>query len=443
MSPPRAKKKQPAKRHANREGNPWERGDGRWTARVYPPKGSIDADPQYVYGRDRDECVAKRDALRARLAAGIADPEDADITLGELFERWLTETLDEYLLSGDLAENTVESYRQNARLHICPYLGHIRLLALTAPMVRQWQARLLRKPSAHAPGGKAAPLSVRTVTYCRAILHAAIADAIRDERAGLERNVVDLVKPPKDRDGDGEPDVITPEEASALLLAMAQDDLWCYWLFCFALGSRRGEGLGVRWEDLDRRNRIWRPRHQVQRLKGPADPETGERGKSRLMLVPLKSKSSRQPVAVPVYLIEALALHEQQQNGVRMTAAAWSDLGLIFCTGVGTAIEPRTASRKWAAVCKAAGLRRTVGIHGLRHACASYLLKAGVDLKTVQAALRHSRMTTTMIYLHALEAVPFGAADAMDGILNALAPKPQKEPLRSALRSGDHLEAAG
>ena len=67
-------------------------------------------------------------------------------------------------------------------------------------MVREWQDRLCRKPSGR-PRRKLRkgetelppppPLSPRTVAYCRAILHKALEDAMRDEAAGLERNVVD------------------------------------------------------------------------------------------------------------------------------------------------------------------------------------------------------------------------------------------------------------
>jgi integrase len=61
-----------------------------------------------------------------------------------------------------------------------------------------------------------------------------------------------------------------------------------------------------------------------------------------------------------------------------------------------------------------------IRLHDLRHACASYLLAAGVDLKTVQATLRHANLATTERYLHALQEVPRAAADAMDEILTVL-----------------------
>jgi hypothetical protein len=85
-----------------------------------------------------------------------------------------------------------------------------------------------------------ATLSPRTVAHCRAILHKAIEDARRDETAGLHRNVVDLVDPPGKRQGKSRQKAkptLSPEQVSALLIAMSQDRLWCYCFIAFAPGS--------------------------------------------------------------------------------------------------------------------------------------------------------------------------------------------------------------
>jgi integrase len=64
---------------------------------------------------------------------------------------------------------------------------------------------------------------------------------------------------------------------------------------------------------------------------------------------------------------------------------------------------------------------RRVRIHDLRHAAATYLFAEGVDLKVVQATLRHTRLSTTSdIYTHVLEEVQRGAADSMDTVLGDL-----------------------
>lgn len=407
----------PAGARPNREGKPWKRKDGRWQARAYPPAGGIDTRPRYVYGKTRAEAKRKAGELEATLARGV--PSDPGQTVADAFHRWLTVTLPQYVRAGDIAQSTADSYADNARLHILSRrdgIGHVKLTELSAATVRDWQDRLGRKRQAR--GGAPRTLSPRTVAYCREILHKMIADAIRDETAGLGRNVVDLVKPPKRRAA--EPDILTPDEVSALLTAMADDRWWCYWLVAFLLGFRRGEGLGMRWGDLDLERRIWTPGMQVQRQRGDPDPATGKRGKGRLVARELKTRASRERVALPAAAVEALAQWQREQRKARMAAVAWADLDLVFTTGIGTAVEPRNINRQWEKVRARAGIARPARLHDLRHACASYALHGGADLKTVQRMLRHARISTTGVYVHALEDVPRAGADVMDRVLEGL-----------------------
>jgi integron integrase len=47
-----------------------------------------------------------------------------------------------------------------------------------------------------------------------------------------------------------------------------------------------------------------------------------------------------------------------------------------------------------------AGIAKPVTCHSMRHAFASHLLRANVDIRTVQSLLGHQEVTTTMIYTH-------------------------------------------
>ena len=62
--------------------------------------------------------------------------------------------------------------------------------------------------------------------------------------------------------------------------------------------------------------------------------------------------------------------------------------------------DPCSAQRAYYRAREQAGITKTGGIHGLRHAFATHLLEAGVDLATLAKLLGHGHLSTTQRYLH-------------------------------------------
>jgi|GEM_PF-991235 len=60
--------------------------------------------------------------------------------------------------------------------------------------------------------------------------------------------------------------------------------------------------------------------------------------------------------------------------------------------------KPDGISHKWIKLMKKLGISGR--LHDLRHTTASYLVMAGVDIRTIQTILGHSDITTTQIYAH-------------------------------------------
>ncbi len=333
------------------------------------------------------------------------------MTVGAYLQHWAEQTLAARLQSGQLSAATVSSYRDQVRLHLVPDLGHLALSSLSVPQVRSWLSR-----KKEVPGRRGKLLSARSVAYQHAVLRAALSDAVRDEL--VSRNVALLVQPSRGKKRAAAP--LTPAEVGELIHAAEGMRLRPLWLVLVGLGLRRGEALALRWDDLDLAAGTVPAHRSLQRLRdGEPDAVTGRR-KGRLVESMTTKTGQDVVLALPATLSAELEAHRVTQLKERLAAAAWVDAGLVFTTGVGTAIEPRNVNRAWAALCEKAGVR-PVRVHDQRHTAASLLLAQGVDMKVVQTTLRHTRLSTTAdVYTHVREEVQRAAASRMDDLLRQL-----------------------
>ena len=199
---------------------------------------------------------------------------------------------------------------------------------------------------------------------------------------------------------------LTEQEARALLAAVRQDRLYAAYALALGLGLRRGELLGLRWEDVDLDEATLIVRRSLQRLNG------------RLVLVEPKTKRSYRQVALPRLCVEALKERRERQEEERAGAIVWLDeWGLVFTTKLGTPIEPRNLLRHFYGLCERLDLPR-LRFHDLRHSCASLLLVRGIDAPTIMETLGHAVIHTTMQYAHVAPPSLRRAAATMDDLLD-------------------------
>ena len=138
----------------------------------------------------------------------------------------------------------------------------------------------------------------------------------------------------------------------------------------YATGMRASECLGLRLEEVN--------------LSAGYVICTGKGRKQRLV-----------PVGV-----EALQWLRKYLRDVRPLATRRRDSGHVFVNQRGRPLSRQTL---WIIVRRAAlaaGARRRISPHVLRHCFASHLLEGGADLRSVQTMLGHADISTTQIYTH-------------------------------------------
>jgi site-specific recombinase XerD len=64
----------------------------------------------------------------------------------------------------------------------------------------------------------------------------------------------------------------------------------------------------------------------------------------------------------------------------------------------GLHLTPRQVTRLFHETVEAAGIRKKLTLHALRHSFATHLFDRGVDIRTIQALLGHEKLETTARY---------------------------------------------
>ena len=171
-------------------------------------------------------------------------------------------------------------------------------------------------------------------------------------------------------------------------------------------GLRRGEAIGLRWEDVDLDGRCL---FIVQQI-------TEVRGKS-LVGTP-KTKRGARLVPIDDDTVAMLRRHREGQEIERVAwGPAWNDAQLVFTRENGLPLRPEYATRHFQALAGAAGLP-PIRLHDLRHTNASLALAAGVEMKVVSERLGHSQISVTAdLYTHVSRGLGQDAADRISQAL--------------------------
>jgi integrase len=291
--------------------------------------------------------------------------------------------------------STLHSYSRLVDLHVVPRIGPVALQQLTAPMLNAYYADLIEGGRSDGTSG----LSPTTVLYIHRVLRMAMSDAAA--WGYVTRNVVDQARPPR-KASQAERTMSTWEPAQVRRFLEYVADDWLYTVYDLAAttGMRRGEVLGLRWQDVD----LDAGRLQVTQQLTTTD--------YRLSFGPPKTDRGRRTVPLSASTVAALRVQRRRQTEARLQVGpAWVDTGLLHTKADGGPVHPDYVAGAWRRHLKATGLP-VIRFHDLRHTFATNALRAGVPAKVVSDILGHATVAFTLdTYTHA---VPSMQTDAID-----------------------------
>jgi integrase len=331
----------------------------------------------------KKEADAFAQQVGAELLTGVHVADSASITVAEAAGLWL-----ESARQRGLEPCTLVNYEEHTRLHIIPYIGSIKLTALTVAAVRAFEDRLHQE-------GRSTDMARRILISLGGIL----GDAL--DRGLVGKNVVrDRSRARKGHDRQQRHrrrleigrDIPTQEEIRKILAA-ATGQAHALLATAALCGLRSSELGGLRWVDVDLGKGEVHVRQRADRLRQIGSP---------------KSAAARRKVPIP----DSLALI------LKAWKLACPSGELVFPTKHGAITSHSSLlKRYWWPAQKAAGViistgrdaeghpvmaPKYTGLHALRHFFASWCSAAkadgglGLTIKATQELLGHTMIALTM-----------------------------------------------
>ena len=336
-----------------------------------------------------------------------------NIRLKTFSEKFLTEYVRPYLKA-----NTIRNYERDLE-RINAALGHIRLCDLKAAHITQFYASLMQEGSNRNSGGR---LSGNSIAAVNRTLSALLTKAVK--WGYLSVNPLQRAERPKVRQREARY-LDEPEARRMLELLQREPVKWrCPIIFDLFSGLRRGELLGLMWEDVDLSDRTLTIRRTLNYIPGKG-----------VYLDSPKSSNSRRPIHLSGTAIALLLEQRAWQQARRAELGdAWQETGFVFTGDDGKAIFPTNLSTWFRRFIRKTDLPY-VSIHSLRHTFASLQISDGVPLVVVSRQLGHAKSSTTAnIYAHVIAEAEARAdqtfdrfADVVTGDKRQINARPEKQ----------------
>ena len=315
-------------------------------------------------------------------------------------KEWLDIWKAEY--TGDVKESTAYIYKKNVDMYVVPYIGSVKLQALTAPMIQALYNRLLKPQNEDCKA-----LSAKSVRNVHGVLHKALQQAVLV--GYLRVNPADACKPPKAVKKEIAP--LDEGQVSEFLKAIQGHPHEYLYKITLFTGMREGEVLGLTWDCLDFKHGTILIKQQLRREQ--------QKGGKYYFSPPKNNKSRVLSLAPSV--IQLFRLQKLKQNGMRLEAGnLWEENNLIFSNQTGGFLSYRTVYDCFKRIMDKIGSPAT-RFHDLRHTYAVMAIKSGDDIKTVQENLGHATAAFTLdVYGHVTAQMKQASADRMEQLIRSI-----------------------
>ncbi len=331
------------------------------------------------------------DALAAQMTVAVENGTflEADakkLTVNEYLTQWLE------MKAQSLKPSAHRRYRENIDSHVRPFLGKTKLAKLSGLHIQSFYADRLK-----------AGYSPSTVNLLHNILHGAMKGAVRLRL--IATNPTEMVDPP--RPNNPEMQAWNAQQASAFLAVADQHEWTALWRLAITTGARRGELLGLKWEDIDWAQNALSIRRTLSR---------GEKGGFEFGTP--KTQKGKRKVELTASVIAILQVHRRKQLETRLArGTAYQDQGLVFANPIGQPLHPNTVRNQFLKLVAQAGVP-AIRIHDIRHTHATLMLANGENPKVVSERLGHANIGITLDrYSHVTPTMQREAANRLDKLL--------------------------
>ena len=333
--------------------------------------------------------TALREALRQYETDGVVS-KHSDYTLQEYIQYWFDTIAINYLKF-----ETMHNYKCVATKHIYPEIGHLNIKKATPTVLQKYFSEKLKTYNADS-----------IVSIIRNILSNTFKLAVKQNI--LPRNPMAQIELKSQKQKETAMRVVNKNDIDNLLLEIKDTRYYIPFIIAIHTGARRGEILGLTWDDVNFENNTLSINKILQYQQG-----------NGLVLSSTKTSSSVRTVLMTSTLVHELQEYRKSQllRKEYYGNHYFSEQSFFCCNDDGSPINPLSLSQFTKKISQKYGYR--FRFHDLRHTHATMLLEADVNIKVIQQRLGHENIKTTLnVYSHLTNKLEEDAINKFDNYFN-------------------------